>query len=270
MSAQLPVINSGEYVISDTIWTELTEEIQRLRALIASDVDMDPSEVTKVKALAKQVRDYGVKYRREITTAATSYKNRLDEELKSVGYDVIETYIDQRKKEQQQLINTRLNNKLARFNDLVRTTVGKTNYLKQSPLANFVSNNLASRFPKLNSGAESKEITNWAPIESVVNMSVMAAEKVFEQYPILMQLPATSKSLRAISSYLETGDVHQTENIRERLEEDKPLLQRLAIERQVDSDDKAIDAIQGVLASSVDNKTKLSQIKTLLEVYQAV
>ena len=146
--------------------TELASEIQRIRTLISAGSEMKPEDFNKVKTLSKQVRDYGEQYRKAISTQATDYKSKLDEELTRLGYGEIETYLTTKRIEQQTAISNRLNTKLTKFNHIVAEELAKTKYLKASTLSSYVSNNLAKRFPKLNSGAESKEISNWAPITS--------------------------------------------------------------------------------------------------------
>lgn len=267
MTDLLPKINTTQYEVSDNTWHELSTEIQRVTALINDGAELEPNDVKNVRSLASAVRDYGVSYRQSISKAATNYKSLLDKELDRLGYGVIEKYVDDKRKEQNNAINDRLNAKLAKFNDIVTSEVDKTQYLKTSPIANYVANNLASRFPKLNSGAVSKEIAKWAPIESVIHMSVTAADKVFIDNPVLNQLPATSQSLRAVSQYLETGDVHAIDNIHDLLVADKPLLQRMVIQKTVKTSDDTIEQINNVMASNVDSDTKLEQIKMLIDIH---
>lgn len=269
-SLSVPALNGQTYEVSDTTWQALRAEILRLTALIHAGTDLEPKDVKHVRALAKQVRDYGVLYRRAITTAANDYKSLLDEELTNLGYGEIETYVEGKRQEQQREISDRLNAKIGHFNDLVRNELAQTQMLKSSSIANYVGNNLLSRFPKINSGAASKQIDNWNPIESVVHMSITAADNVLVANPILQQMPATAKAMRSISDYLATGDVHKTENIHQDLMEDRPVIQRMALKPRVQTDESTVDEIQSVLnTADIDAKTKLERIQLLLQVYNS-
>lgn len=268
--ALLPKLEESKYEVSPTIWEELTSEINRLTDLINGDNELVPDDVAKVTTLAKQVRNYGVTYRSQITKQATDYKKLLDAELDKLGYGVIEDYIAARNKEKKDKVNERLNNKLAKFNEIVKEALDNSTFVKTSSIANFVVNSLSSRFPKLNSGAESKEIANWEPVSSVVTMSINAVDAKMEQMPVILQLPATSQTMRAITQYLETGDVHLLENLNEKLEADTPILRQLVIKERVKTEESTVNEIESVLASDIDNKTKLERIQILMDVRRTI
>lgn len=270
-SLSVPALNDQTYEVSDNTWQALRAEILRLKALIQAGTELEPKDVKHVKALAKQVRDYGVLYRRAITTAANDYKNALDRELVNLGYGEIEAYIEGKRQEQQREISDRLSAKIGQFNDIVHNELAQTQMLKSSSIANYVGNNLLTRFPKINSGAASKQITNWNPIESVVHMSIAAADNVLVANPILQRMPATSKAMRSISDYLATGDVHKIENIHQDLMDDRPVIQRMALEPRVQTDEATVDEIQSVLnTADIDAKTKLERIQLLLQVHSTI
>lgn len=264
----IPALNKADYEVSDTTWTALRSEIVRLTTLINAGNELAPADVTNVKALAKQVRGYGVLYRRAITTSAAKYKQRLDQELANLGYDVIERYVDAKRVEQQNAISQRLTAKITHFNQLVQTELAKTQVLKNSALASYAGNNLLSRFPKVNSGALSKEITNWQPIASVIRVSLMRVDQLMLSQPALVQMPVTAQSLRALSDYLATGDIHKTEHLEEALKADLPILQQLALKPRVTSDESTVNEIKTILATpEIDAKTKLDRIQLVLQVY---
>lgn len=263
----LPVINRVTYEVSDTKWAEFTAEIERVRSLIASGEELEPKDVAKAQTLANDVRNYAVIYRRDITNKATEYKNKLENELARLGYTEITDYVAQKRATQQQEINQRLNQKLTHFNSFVTSELNSTQHLRVSPIASYVANNLASRFPKLNSGAANREISDWSPIETVIHMTILTVENLFIQNPILDKLPASSKSLRAVSDYIGSGDSSKIENLRDILEQDTPILQRMVLKPRVATVDSTVNELSNVLNSDVDNKTKLARIQLLLDVY---
>lgn len=270
MPKLLPQLNVEQYEVVDNVWTELANEIQRIRTMISTGSEMKPEDFSTVKKLSKQVRDYGEKYRKAISTQATEYKSKLNEELTRLGYGEIEAYLATKRAEQQTAISNRLNAKLTKFNQIVAEELAKTNYLKASALATYVSNNLAKRFPKLNSGAESKDISNWAPITSVVHMSITAVEKTFIEYPVIIKLPAQSKTLRTLAEYLETGNAPLITNVKDLLKEDMDLLQKMALQERVKTNAATVSEIEGIIRSDVADEIKIQRVKMLLNVYDTV
>lgn len=271
MTSLLPQINSAEYEVSSDMWTQLGNEITRVRGLIASGADLKPEDVQSVRNLAKQVREYGVSYRKAITGTANNYKTQLDQQLNALGYNEIEAYISMRRSQQQKEVSDRLNAKLTKFNEIVQESLASTQALKTSSIANFVANNLSHRFgAKLNSGAASQEIKNWAQVESVVHLTISKADEVLVQNPVMASLPANANSMRTVSRYLETGDVNQITAVGEQLRNDQPLLQRMVLQKRVGTDDEAIDMIQSVLNSDVSSDVKLERIKLVLDVHNAM
>ncbi len=270
MPKLLPQLNVEQYEVVDNVWTELANEIQRIRTMISTGNEMKPEDFSTVKKLSKQVRDYGEKYRKAISTQATEYKSKLNEELTRLGYGEIENYLATKRAEQQTAISNRLNAKLTKFNQIVAEELAKTNYLKASALATYVSNNLAKRFPKLNSGAESKDISNWAPITSVVHMSITAVENTFIEYPVISKLPAQSKTLRTLAEYLETGNAPLITNVKELLKEDMDLLQKMALQERVKTNAATVSEIEGIIRSDVTDEIKIQRVKMLLNVYDTI
>ena len=270
MPKLLPQLNAEKYEVVDNVWTELASEIQRIRTLISAGSEMKPEDFNKVKTLSKQVRDYGEQYRKAISTQATDYKSKLDEELARLGYGEIETYLTTKRTEQQTAISNRLNTKLTKFNHIVAEELAKTKHLKASALSSYVSNNLAKRFPKLNSGAESKEISNWAPITSVIHMSIAAVENTFCEYPLIAKLPAQSKTLRTLAEYLETGSAPLISNVKDLLKDDIDLLQKMALQERVKTNAATVSEIDGIIKSDVSDEIKIQRVKMLLNVYDTV
>lgn len=270
MANLVPQLDSKQYEVVDDVWAKLTSEIQRIRALISAGSELKPEDFNTVKALSKQIRDYGENYRKAISTQSTQYKSKLDEELERLGYGEIETYLNGKRAEQRTKVSTRLNAKLTKFNTMVASELAKTTYLKSSVLASYVANNLAKRFPKLNSGAESREISNWSPIESVIRMSITAVDKILIDYPVITNLPAQSKTIRTLAEYLETGSAPLIADMRGLLKEDTPLLQQLALKARVKTNADTVSEIQGIITSEVTDEIKIQRVKLLLSVYDTL
>lgn len=264
--AVLAFDNQG-YLASSTVWSELVTETARLNKLIDSGAKLTPDDVKDVSRLAKTVKNYGVLYRRAVTKTATNYKDLLNQRLSAIGYDKIEDYVEARKREASNAREDRLNQKVDKFNQLVATELSKSKVLQNSSIARQVAPDLGRRFPKLNSGAKNKEIKDWEPVEAIVRLSILTADKAFIDHPTLKLLPNYAHSVSAINQYLATGDDSLIKGLDDKLKEDQDLLRKIAIKQKVKTDHDALSQIELVLKSSQDDHVKLTYIKRLIDTY---
>lgn len=269
MVIKLPPVNNERFEIVDTTWERLRDEITRLKGRIESGDELKPQDVKEVKALARQVRDYGVSYRRAVTQTATQYKQMLDKTLAQLGYNQIEEYINQKKMEQNQAIENRLTAKLDKFNQIVNEELVSTKSLQNSSLNNFVSNEIATRFPNLNSGAVSKEIKDWEPVKSVVRTTIQKADAQFDKYPVMNMLPSNAQTMQTLAAYLRTGDVSKINYIKEALPLDKSYIQNMAVQKLVQTESDLVSQIKSVVDNTeVDDHEKVTRIQTLMNAYR--
>lgn len=270
MVIKLPPVNNERFEIVDTTWERLRDEITRLKGRIETGDELKPQDVKEVKALARQVRDYGVSYRRAVTQTATQYKQMLDKTLAQLGYNQIEEYINQKKMEQNKAIEDRLTAKLDKFNQIVNEELASTKSLQNSSLNNFVSNEIATRFPNLNSGAVSKEIKDWEPVKSVVRTTIQKADAQFDKYPVMNMLPSNAQTMQTLAAYLRTGDVNKINYIKEALPLDKSYIQNMAVQKLVQTESDLVSQIKSVVDSTeVDDHEKLTRIQTLMNAYRS-
>lgn len=269
MAINLPSVNDSKFQIADTTWEQLRNEITTLKQRIESGEELKPNDVKNVKLLARQVRDYGVSYRRAVTQRATEYKQILDKELAVLGYNQIEDYINQKKKEQNKAIEDRLSAKLANFNQIVSEELNATKSLQHSSLGNFVANDIATRFPNLNSGSINKEIKDWEPVKAVVRTTIQNADKQFSVYPVMEMLPSNAQGMQTLSAYLRTGDVEKINYLKDALRLDKPILQDMAIRKAVQTEEDLLGQISEVMKSDTDNTEKIKRIETLMRAFRS-
>ena len=267
MTTLLPKIDNETYEVTTGIWETLEAEITKITTLIDSGDELQPDDVKNVQALAKQVREYGVGYRKAITSEATNYKNILDTKLEELGYGKVEAYVAEKRTIQNNAINKRLNDKLTKFNSIVNTKLASTTCLKTSSIQSYVVNNLASRFPKLNSGAESKEITNWKPLEAVISSTIDKVEAIMVENPIIASLPAHSQTMRTLSDYLTTGNEDSVTDIKAIIMMDKGLIQEVALKPRVATPDLTVAEIEGIINSDTTSEVKLARIAIVLAVH---
>lgn len=267
----LPEVDKTQFLADPTIWNEIKDETQRLIPLIEEQGnDLSPEEFKKVKQLAKNVRDHVTKYRAEVKKQTDIYKNRVEEELDAIEYGKIETYMTKRREESQKEVSDRLNEQLSTFNRLVAEELSKTNHVKSSSLASQVSNLLMKRFPNVNSGAKSKQIKKWKPIESVIRISITKVDEIMINQPLIQQLPAHSKTMRELGRYLTEGDEKILDNIGSWLEEDTVLIQRLVLKSRVATADDTVNEMMAVLTTeSINSDIMIERVRMLLSVYDA-
>ena len=267
----LPEIDNSQFLVDPTVWNQIRDETARLIPLIeAEGADLSPDEFKDVKKLAKTVRDHVTKYRAELRKQTNLYKTRVEDELDAINYNKIEDYMGERRKEHQKELSDRLNNQLSTFNRVVAEELSKTNHVKSSSLAGQVSNLLMKRFPNVNSGAKSKEIKKWNPIEAVVRLSIGKVDAVMANQPLIQQLPAHSSTMRELGQYLETGDENLLENIASCLEEDRVIIQRLVLKSRVETADATVNEMKAVLSTeAISSDTMIERVRMLLSVYDA-
>lgn len=267
----LPIIDTRQFLVDQTIWNEIKSETERLVPLIEDQGDqLSPEEFKNVKALAKTVRNHVTAYRSEVTKQAAEYKQRVEDELDNINYGKIDAYMAKRREEHQKEISDRLNSQLSTFNSLVAEELSKTNHIKSSSLAGQVSNLLMKRFPNVNSGAKSKEIKKWNPIESVIRVTLKNADEVIDKRPIIQQMPAHSQTARKLSQYLETGDEKLLNSIDECLEEDRTIIQRLVLKTRVQTSNDTVNEMKAVLSTEgISSETMIERVRMLLNVYDA-
>lgn len=267
----LPEIDKTQFLVDPTVWSQIRDETARLIPLIENeDEDLSPNEFKEVRQLAKTVRDHVTKYRAELRKHTDIYKNRVEEELDAISYGKIEDYMAKRKEENQKAISDRLTNQLSTFNQVVAEEISKTNHVKSSSLAGQVPNLLMKRFPNVNSGAKSKQIKKWNPIEAVIRLSIGKVDAVMANQPLIQQLPAHSKTMRELGQYLETGDENLLENIASCLEEDRGIIQRLVLKSRVETADATVNEMKAVLSTeAISSDTMIERVRMLLSVYDA-
>lgn len=267
----LPDVDKTQFLADPTVWDEIKAETQRLIPLIEQQgADLSPEEFKKVKQLAKNVRDHVTKYRAEVKKQTTIYKERIETELDAIDYGKIESYMTKRREEHQKEVSDRLNEQLSTFNRLVAEELSKTNHIKSSSLASQVSNLLMKRFPNVNSGAKSKEIKKWNPIESVIRLTIKKVDDVMMAQPLIQQLPAHSTTMRQLGRYLSEGDDHILDNVSSWLEDDKAIIQRLVLKSRVETADDTVNEMKAVLATeSISSDVMIERVRMLLSVYDA-
>ena len=262
--------NQVSYAVPEATWLNISNEIQALSVRIQAGEELNDSDFTKLKATVKDIEDYGKAFTKAVNQQSKQYKQWLEWKLKDIGYDQVKNYMAQQKLKNDQLINQRMNQKLNKFREIIQEELSLHPLIASTGLSETILNMFIGRFPKINSGAVSNEISNWAPIQSVVHINMGQVEEILEANKVMLYLPLHSNTFRTFSEYLRTGDVTKLSNIEETLKSDGELLRNVVMKQQMHSVDDVISMINEVTTSKTDAQTKLTQIKQLIFVWETL
>ena len=254
---------TNNYQISASTWDAISAEVQRLTPAIQADKDLTPDDVKEVRRLVKLINDASSAYNKALTASYKEYKAMLSKKLNEIGYGYIDEYITKKRNEQQTAISNRLNAKVERFTEIVHLAIHKTNLLKNSQFTASIPSQMMALFPKINSGAINNEISDWAPIELVVNDIISHAdEKMIE---LFTQLPATSNTAKTFGQYFTKGDRVLLANIMDVVRTDQEWLMNRHIAQQMQTEIDLLGMIEAVAHDKTDES--LSQIRRLISIW---
>ena len=186
--------NQVSYAVPEATWLNLSNEIQALSVRIQAGEELNDSDFTKLKATVNDIEDYGKAFTKAVNQQSKQYKQWLEWKLKDIGYDQVKNYMAQQKLKNDQLINQRMNQKLNKFREIIQEELSLHPLIASTGLSETILNMFIGRFPKINSGAVSNEISNWAPIQSVVHINMGQVEEILEANKVMLYLPLHSNT----------------------------------------------------------------------------
>lgn len=251
------------YQVSTGTWDAITQEVTRLTPMIQNNEDLTPDDVKEVKRLVKEVETASKEYNKALTASYKQYKAMLSAKLEEIGYTVIDNYIVKRRKEQQDAISTRLTSKVNHFTDLVRGEIEKTTNLKHAKFIAPIPSQMMALFPNVNSGAVTKEISDWSPIELMVHELITYADEKVNN--LITELPATSVVANTFGQFFTTGDRSLLENLHNVLRNDSEWLMNRHIALQLKSEDDLLTMISDI--ANEKSVESVNQIKRLLNIW---
>ena len=257
------------YALTESTWEATKAEIHRIKELIESNKELDPSDVKEVTSLAKKVNDLGENYKKAINKTATDYKNYLAKLLTDEGYDVITAFIDEKKRLQKLEVSNRINEKATQYREIVNSELTSHPLVASTPLKDVVYNAFLTRFPNINSGDKTKVIKDWNAVRMVIKSHLDNVEKALTDYPVICQLPVGSHSMMALTEYLKTSAEYGIHNLNVILQQDRSLIEQLVLRQKVSSADDAITLIDQVIHSESTSEEKLSQIQQVITAHSA-
>lgn len=256
-------MSNYNYQVSTGTWDAITNEVTRLTTMIQNNEDLTPDDVKEVKRLVRGVENASKEYNKALSASYKQYKTMLSQKLEEIGYNVIDDYIVKRRKEQQDAISTRLNNKVNRFVEIVRTEIDKTTNLKNTRFTSPIPNQMMTLFPDINSGALSKEIHDWSPIELMIRELVTYADTKVNDFIIL--LPPTSAVASAFGQFFTTGDRKRIENIVDVMRNDSEWILNRHIALQLTSEKELLQMIAEIAKENTPES--VNQIKRTLNIW---
>lgn len=256
-------MSTYNYQIATSTWDAITHEVSRLTPLIESNADLTPDDVKEIKRLVKEVENASKEYNKALTASYKQYKTMLSHKLEEIGYSTIDKYIIKRRKEQQDAISTRLTNKINKFTEMVRDAISKTTNLKNTTFTAPIPSQMLALFPSVNSGAVSKDISDWSPIELMVNELITYADT--KTNTLITELPATSFVANTFGQFFTTGDRSLLDNINEVLRNDSEWLMNRHVALQLDSEATLLKTIAEIAGENTPES--VAQIKRLLTIW---
>lgn len=253
----------SNYQVSAETWTAIEAEVNRLLPSIESDADLTPDDVKEVKRLVVLVENSMKAYNKELTAAYKNYKTLLNNKLAEIGYPTINAYIVRRRNEQQAQVSARLNEKVNTFTQMVDRVLQTTNLLKEATFASLIARQMMALFPKVNSGAQDKNISDWTPIELIVTELIHEADAAM--HPIYTTMPLTSNVAKTFGQYFTTGDKTLLQQLPTDLQADREWLLERNIAQQLETEDDLFDMIKGVIEERTPET--LQQVRQLISIW---
>lgn len=253
------------YQIAPQLWEAITSEVNRLLPSIQSGEELTPDDVKEVRRLVGLVQNASKQYNKALTESYRNYKSILEQKLIDIGYGYIDAYITQKRQEQQTEISNRLTEKVNRFTNYVQSQIQETEHLKETQFVGAIPGQLMTLFPNVNSGAQTKEIKNWQPIEDIIREMIHYADTQIT--PIIKQIPSSSNIAQTFGKYFTTGDrtlIHP-DNLKANLQLDQEWLREKMIAEQLTSEETLLQMIGAIAAENTNDS--LSQIRQLIGIW---
>lgn len=267
-----PVPNAEEHTLSPEIWDALMEEINRVTARISAGEELVPEDVERVRALKKQVDNYLTVFNKALRNAQDTYKKLVENQLKDLGYPVIEQYILTQRKKQADAQNAKIAEKQRTLRDIVEKEVAGTRFLKGTAIAGGILPAFTHRFPKVNSAAKDKEIRDWGPYEAIVSSTVLVLDVFFSDkaYEGAALLPITSATMQCLLSYVRDGDTNRLLTMRDTFAKDAGILQAQRLRQKITDKDIALACIKDIMEQELPANEKIKGIADIIRIAETL
>lgn len=262
-----PVPSASEYSVSVDLWQRLEAEIQTVSARIEAGDELVPEDVANVRKLKSQVDAYVTDFNREMSGAQTKYKKMVSDRLNELGYDNIEQFIMKKRQEQTALQNSRIKYKMDCLKEISDGLLARTERLKDVPMAKELLPAFTARFPKVQSGAKTNDITDWVPYFSIMQRTVNIMDGFFKdpKYEDAVLLPMYSGTIRELLAYAKDGKEEHLANVKIKFQEDRHFIEDEKLKQKFTSKAEGLAYIREILDDMGDmNKVSdaVKQVRT--------
>lgn len=246
---QAPVPVAADYSVSIELWQQLEREIQHVSARIESGDNLMPDDVANVRKLKNQVDQYVTDFNKAMRTDMDKYRKMVNKMLTDIGYDNIEQFITKKQQEQSKIQNARIAYKMDSLKNILDGLLANTERLKDVPMAKELLPAFTARFPKVQSGAKNKDITDWKPYFSVMSRAITIMDAFFRdpKYDGADLLPIYSGTIRELLAFARDGKDEHLANVQVKFKDDQNFIRVEKLKQSLTSKTDAIERIRQLI-----------------------
>lgn len=254
-----PVPVASEYSVSVELWQQLEKEIQSVSARIEAGEDLMPDDVANVRKLKTQVERYVTDFNKAMKNDMNKYRKMVDKMLTDLGYNNIEQFVAKKRQEQSAIQNARIANKMDTLKEISDGLLNRTERLKDVPLAKELLPAFTARFPKVQSGAKSNDITDWKPYFAVMSRAITIMDAFFRdpKYEGADLLPLHSGTIRELLAFARDGKEEHLANVQVKFKEDQKFIHEEKLKHSLTSKTDGIERIRRLI-EDLDDTGNLS------------
>lgn len=243
-----PVPAAADYSVSAELWQRLEDEIQMVSQRIDNGDELVPDDVANVQKLKKQVEAYVTSFNKAMRDAQGKYKKLVDSRLTELGFNKIEQFVAEKRHEQSTAQNNRISYKMESLRNLSEGLIAQTKRLKDVPVAKELLPAFTARFPKVQSGAKTNDITDWTPYFAIMSRTVNILDTFFcdPKYEDAALLPLSSGTIRELLAYVKDGKDEHLANVQVKYKEDQGYIR--------------VEKLRAVLVSKEDGLQRIRKI----------
>lgn len=244
-----PVPAAADYSVSIELWQSLENEIKSVSARIEAGDELVPEDVSNVRKLKAQVDKYVTDFNKAMRDAQAGYRKMVDRRLTELGFDNIEQFIAKKRQEQTVVQDSRIAYKMECLKTISDGLLERTKKLKDMPIAKELLPAFTARFPKIQSGAKSNEVTDWKPYFAVVQHVITVMDTFFcdPKYEDAVLLPLHSGTMRELLAFAKDGKEEHLASVIVRFKEDGPYIRNEKLRQSLKSKADGIGRIRDIL-----------------------
>lgn len=264
------VPSPSDYSVSSDLWAALESEIQKVSTHIKNGDELVPNDVANVRKLKTQVDSYVTAFVRAMNNAQSQYKKLVERKLVELGFNEIEDFVAKKRKEQSAIQDARIAEKMDNLKTISDGLLKQTERLKDVPMSKELLPAFTARFPKVQSGAKTNGIKDWAPYFAIMSRTVMVMDAFFKdpKYEDAVLLPLYSETIRELLAYAKDGKEEHLANVPVKFQQDQHLIREAKLKQSLNSKADGIEHIRQVLLN-VDNMDDLSETVRTIRMEEA-